>query len=974
MTNFATLGFRFESEGARTARRNLQDLERQSARTETQANRLGDASGRTDRQMRTMAGGMRLATTAAAGIAAALGTAASASMAFQSALRLDQAVGELATLLPGATAELDRMGESAREMARQFGSTQAEQIQGFYQAVSAGATEAADATALVESANRLAIGGASNLASSIDILTSATNAYAAEGLTAADASDILFTGVRAGKTTVDELSATLGRAIPAASALGVGFDQLVGATAALTTQGQSTDIAITGLSGAMSQLLNPSQQARDLAEEIGLEFSAAGVRARGFAGFMEEVVRATGGNQEQMAQLFGSIEALRAVFVLAGGGAEAFSDIMEDMADRTGAAEEAFASQADRVNQEWARAMSNASQISDDFGSGLLNVVAPAAEQVTLVLIGAEDASLALEVAMKGATVAAAGYAAVMGGQFIVTTLAATPAVRALAASIALIGPSATAATVGMRGLTVATRALMGPFGLALTAIGAVTAAWVTFDDAAGDAALAQQELNDLMREEEALANSLITSQGARVEGMIRETVARRRDIEARLEQARAERELAAAELEAARARQQQQANNGRLTLGDRVAAEQVAEAEAALQAVRNKIAQINSGIEANNANIDGLLARLGELREDEARTPPRTPHTDPVEQIELEIDILARLRNDRRYAAQVQENTLRNEARLREQNLRLTQGQRDFEMEIARLSGDSRTLERLERERQIREDIAELTAGGLNEATARDVAITRADERDSARSRGEFASSVEGGIRAGFQAVRQNGDIEAFGIAMASSFAESALDRLIEGASQGLTDLVFGQAQASAAGAAQGAAASATMAPAITGAGATAAGAMGSAILGAGSTVAAQMAAAMAAGGAAQGVGGFAKAIIGGGKAGGGRVSAGTLYEVNEFSGGGRGREYFRPDMGGTVVPLGGVGGGMRERVIERERVVVVRVSEGEMFRQTVEEIATPIAAQAGQATFNAVQEQAAMNERDQMRTLGLP
>ncbi len=47
---------------------------------------------------------------------------------------------------------------------------------------------------------------------------------------------------------------------------------------------------------------------------------------------------------------------------------------------------------------------------------------------------------------------------------------------------------------------------------------------------------------------------------------------------------------------------------------------------------------------------------------------------------------------------------------------------------------------------------------------------------------------------------------------------------------------------------------------------------------------------------------------IFGGGRASGGGVSAGQLYRVNE--GEGR-REYFKPNMGGQVIPLGGATGG---------------------------------------------------------------
>jgi hypothetical protein len=79
-------------------------------------------------------------------------------------------------------------------------------------------------------------------------------------------------------------------------------------------------------------------------------------------------------------------------------------------------------------------------------------------------------------------------------------------------------------------------------------------------------------------------------------------------------------------------------------------------------------------------------------------------------------------------------------------------------------------------------------------------------------------------------------------------------------------------------------------------------------------------------------------------GRAGGGSVSAGELYQVNEM-----GLEFFRPDMSGTVIPLGGGsssrgGGGMTlvqnidaRGAAQGEATALLRAS-----RQIAEEVAT--------------------------------
>jgi TP901 family phage tail tape measure protein len=413
-------------------------------------------------------------------MAAAVGLAMSFGSAINDARELDAVIGELSTLLPGATDQLDEMSAAGRRMGVAFGTGTRAQIQAFYAAVSAGATTAAIATARVDAANRLAIGGATDLQSAIGLLNTATNAYAAQGLTAADASDILFTGVRTGVTTVGELSGAIGRVIPAAAALGISFDEVVGSIAALTTQGQSTNLAVTGVTAAMSQLLNPSSQAAELASDLGLNFSAAGVRAHGFAGFMEEVVEKTGGSQEQMARLFGSVEALRSVFSLAGEGGVRYAQIMAQMEQRTGAANVAFEAQAQTLNQRLGRSLAFAAERSESFGRMMLSVLVPGLEAVIAVMTDAEDHSVALEIFMKALAVTAgvlmvSALVSVSGSM-----IAASASTGIWMTALELLTVRGGASIVMTQALGAAVRFALGPIGLAITAVGLLTAAWVT--------------------------------------------------------------------------------------------------------------------------------------------------------------------------------------------------------------------------------------------------------------------------------------------------------------------------------------------------------------------------------------------------------------------------------------------------------------------------------------------------------------
>lgn len=381
---------------------------------ETGGRRAESALERVKREARETSGAVENSSTrmgnATTGLAAkagrALGVLGVAFLSVQSAANsvnlargFNASLAEASTLIDGTTAQMDGMSASARELAREFGGSATSQVQGFYQAISAGAESVEDATLLLESANKLAIGGVTATTTAVDALTTATNAYAAQGLTAAQASDALFVGIKAGKTTAAELSAGLGNIVPIASAVGVSFDEVVAATAALTTQGQSTAVAITGLRQVISGVLKPTSEATKLADKLGLSFDAQALKSQGLAGFLEQVIQKTGGSQEAMAQLFGSVEALNAVLAFAGGAGEKFAQINEDMANKAGATDEAYKKMADSLDQRWSRATAAMTDIALGLGSVLLTVVVPALEAVA-----------ALSTAVSGAVQTLAGY------------------------------------------------------------------------------------------------------------------------------------------------------------------------------------------------------------------------------------------------------------------------------------------------------------------------------------------------------------------------------------------------------------------------------------------------------------------------------------------------------------------------------------------------------------------------------------
>jgi len=413
------------------------------------------------------------ATKALVGLAASYATFAAAGASIRLARGFNAALAETSTLIEGTPEQLEAVTKAARGMSKEFGSTATAQVKAFYQALSAGADGVAGATALLDQANKLAIGGVTDVTTGVDALTTAMNAYGADVLSAADASDAMFVAMRAGKTTIGELAGSLGQIVPIASAAGVSFDEVTAGIAALTTQGLSTSSATTGLRQVIAAVIKPTKEATDAAKSLGIEFDVQALKAQGLAGFLDNVITKTGGNEAAMAQLFGSVEALGAALAFAGGAGDTFSAILADMASKAGATDAAYQKMSESLDQRWNKLTAAATDIALGFGNALLAVVVPAMEGIAAVSI------------MVGQNLDVVVIA--------ISALAATQIPAAIAGFVALTaGMSASAVATGVftTALTVARAALIalgGPIGLIYGILGASAAAWLVWSNGADD-------------------------------------------------------------------------------------------------------------------------------------------------------------------------------------------------------------------------------------------------------------------------------------------------------------------------------------------------------------------------------------------------------------------------------------------------------------------------------------------------------
>lgn len=349
----------------------------------------------------------------------------------RASIQFSTALAEVSTLLNDTAGEMDKLTESAKKQSIEFGSTPVEQTKAFYQIISAGAKTAAIATERLTVANKLAVGGVTTVEIAADGLTSVMNAYGKAIESATAVSDSLFVAMRAGKTTIKELSSSLGKVLPFAAPLKVTFDELTASIAALTKGGISTTEAVTGVRAILAAISKPTKEAQKEAKALGIEFSAAGLQGKGFTEFLKDVVERTGGSVSKITQLFGGVEALVPVLAFSGAAGKAMNEILVDMGNKAGATEKAFKKMTDspgfKLDQFFAVMSVKAIELGDNF----VNVLAPAASFITKNI---DSISTAISVLSTIAIAGLIGKLGSLAGAFIINIrLQRASAVAALA-------------------------------------------------------------------------------------------------------------------------------------------------------------------------------------------------------------------------------------------------------------------------------------------------------------------------------------------------------------------------------------------------------------------------------------------------------------------------------------------------------------------------------------------------------------
>jgi TP901 family phage tail tape measure protein len=360
----------------------------------------------------------------------------------QLAINFDAARAAAATLTDQSQGLADRMQRLTKEV--NFSVTSNELLKASYNVLSDGFTSVNDNAEILAVTTKLSKAGFTDLGTATDAVTGVLNSYKLGVDQAAKVSDILIATQNAGRITVNQYAADIGKVASIASSAGVGLEEMSTFIAVATASGVQANEAITGFRQAIASVLKPSSEAAATAQSMGVEFDAAALKTKGLAGILRELESKGELTQATLLKLFGSVEAVSAITPSAGEGARKYAETLAYVGNTVNLTEKAFQQWAGSLDSEIKKAVNQGQEIFLNFGIGVQKVVQPLVQLVNTML--------SFRNSIPKEAIQALGSIATIFGAILAAAAAALPVMVANFAITKLLGGASAAAGGAMAG------------------------------------------------------------------------------------------------------------------------------------------------------------------------------------------------------------------------------------------------------------------------------------------------------------------------------------------------------------------------------------------------------------------------------------------------------------------------------------------------------------------------------------------
>ena len=281
----------------------------------------------------------------------------------------ETSLAKVTTIADTSKLSTQQLSDQITAMSSKMGVAASDIAEATYQAISAG-QDTSNAVAFAGQASKLAAAGFTSSSSAVDILTTALNAYGMSADQATHVSDVLLTTQNLGKTSVDELSASMGKVIPLAAAYVVSVENLSSGLAVMTANGIATAEATTYTKSMLNELGDSgSTVGKILQKQTGKSFAQLNAEGKSLGDVLQILYNSVGGNSTAFAGLWSSVEAGTGALSLASGGADKFNSVLAQMQDSAGATEAAYETMTDTFQHK----VESLQTLAENLGISLYN-------------------------------------------------------------------------------------------------------------------------------------------------------------------------------------------------------------------------------------------------------------------------------------------------------------------------------------------------------------------------------------------------------------------------------------------------------------------------------------------------------------------------------------------------------------------------------------------------------------------------
>jgi TP901 family phage tail tape measure protein len=248
----------------------------------------------------------------------------------KAAAEFSKQIALIETISHDAQLSTKQWSEGIRDLSDKLGLPIADVAAAGYEAISNQVTKGAESFQFLAAAGNLAKTTNSTTTDSVNLLSSAINAFHLNSDQAEQIAGKFFTAIDLGRIKAADLSGSFGRVAQVADVLGVTLDETLASLSSMTRNGISASEGMTLLGQIFNKLIKPSKALKELLHENGFETGQALIAAKGYAGALEFLSKAIDGNAEVAGEFFNEIRGLRGILAQTGPGLKEFTKDLKE--------------------------------------------------------------------------------------------------------------------------------------------------------------------------------------------------------------------------------------------------------------------------------------------------------------------------------------------------------------------------------------------------------------------------------------------------------------------------------------------------------------------------------------------------------------------------------------------------------------------------------------------------------------------